>query len=86
MNIFLKAMNNDQVIPSLFVDGGYVYNKHDFDFNKWVYTAGCQMRVMTPIAPVVLVFSYPLKVDTETSEFGKDSFKYLQFSMQANLY
>ena len=86
MNVFLKAMNNDQVIPSIFIDGGYVYNKHDFDFSKWVYSAGCQMRVMTPIAPVVLVFSYPLKIDTETSEFGKDSFKYLQFSMQANLY
>ena len=86
MNVFLKPMNNDQVIPSLFVDGGYVYNQHDFDFRKWVYSTGLQVRVMTPIAPVVLIFSYPLKIDTEKSEYGKDSFKYMQFSLKASLY
>jgi hypothetical protein len=41
---------------------------------------------MTPIAPVVLVFSYPLRIDGEDSDFGKDTFRYFQFSMQASLY
>lgn len=86
MNVFLKPLNNDMVIPSLFVDGGYTFNKHDFDFSKWVYSAGLQVRVMTPVAPVVMVFAYPLKIDGTSSEYGKDSFRYFQFTMQANLY
>lgn len=86
MNIFLKPFNDDQVIPSLFLDGGYAYNDHAFNFSQWVYSAGLQFRVMTPIAPVVLVFSYPLKIDGEDSDFGKDTFRYFQFSMQASLY
>ena len=86
MNVFLKPLNDDQIIPSLFVDGGYAYNNHAFKFDQWVYSAGLQVRVMTPIAPVILVFSYPLKIDTETSAYGKDTFRYFQFTMQANLY
>jgi outer membrane protein insertion porin family len=86
LNMFLPTLQQDQVIPSLFIDGGYVYNQHDFDFNKWVYSAGVQVRVATPMAPVLLIFSYPLKIDTESSASGKDAFKYFQFSMQANLY
>ena len=86
MNVFLKPFNDDQVIPSLFVDGGYAFNDHAFDFGKWVYSAGLQFRVMTPIAPILLVFSYPLKIDDDSSEYGEDTFRYAQFSMQANLY
>lgn len=86
MNVFLKPFNDDQVIPSLFVDGGYIYNDQDFNFNSWVYSTGLQFRIMTPIAPVLLVFSYPLKIDDDSSEFGADKFNYAQFSMQANLY
>ena len=86
MNVFLKPFNDDQVIPSLFVDGGYIFNDQDFNFNSWVYSTGLQFRIMTPIAPVLLVFSYPLKIDDDSSEFGADKFNYAQFSMQANLY
>ena len=86
MNMFLKPFNDDMVIPSLFVDGGYTYNDHAFDFDKWVYSAGVQFRVMTPIAPILLIFSYPIKIDDADSEYGKDRFNYAQFSMQANLY
>ena len=86
LNMFLKPYNDDQVIPSLFLDGGYVYNDHAFDFSQWVYSTGLQVRVITPVAPIVLVFSYPLKIDGVDSKYGKDTFRYFQFSMQANLY
>ena len=86
LNMFLKPFNDDQIIPSVFIDGGYVFNEHAFNFNQWVYSTGLQVRVMTPVAPIVLVFSYPLKIDGVDSKYGKDTFRYFQFSMQANLY
>ena len=50
LEYILKSFNDDMVIPSLFVDRGHAYNDHAFDFDKWVYSAGVQFRVMT-IAP-----------------------------------
>ena len=83
LNLFLPQFMGDAVQMSAFIDGGYIYNQHQFDFDKWVYTAGVQARIQTPMAPIVLMYAVPLKIDE--SEKG-EVFKNFQFSFQTALY
>jgi len=83
MNMYLPQVLGDMVQSSAFIDGGYIYNQKDFDFSKWEYSTGLQFRVQTPMAPVTLLFSWPLNID------GTDdgtTFKRFQFSFQTSLY
>ena len=83
MNVFLPQFFGDMVQSSAFVDGGYIYNQKDFDFKKWEYSTGVQFRVQTPMAPVILLFSWPLSTDSASDGI---TFKRFQFSFQTSLY
>ena len=89
LNLVLPNMISDSVTTSVFLDGGYAYNRMSkdrdlwFDMNKWVYSTGVQMQIQTPIAPIVLMWSRPIKI--ERSAVGRDLFKSGQFSIQAAL-
>ena len=71
MNFNLPPLGGGSVLLSAFVDGGYLYGRDpSADMNtfrlervtlsKWLYSAGVQLQVNTPIAPLVFIFSAPL--------------------------
>lgn len=84
MNIYVPKVFNGALQPSLFVDGGYVYSSNEFSLQKWVSSAGVQLDLKTPIAPLTFIYAVPLKMNKTGSL--KDSFRNFQFSLQTTLY
>lgn len=101
-NAFLQPMVGDAVVASTFVDGGYVYGRRPgvandtryhlerLDLSKWACSAGVQLQVTTPMAPLVFIWATPLKGIERSYKgaeaFKNDEFKYFQFTMRASLY
>ena len=83
LNLFLPQFAGEAVQLSAFIDGGYIYNQHQFDFSEWTYSAGIQARIQTPMAPIILMYATPIKIDS--ADKG-EVFKNFQFSFQTALY
>lgn len=86
LNLLTPTFMEGMVSFKGFLDGGYIFAQDGFDWRRMSYSAGVQMDVQTPIAPFVLIYAVPLRIDGDGSPGGPDRFKRFQFSIQTSLF